>query len=166
MWEAWAKVVSPSRQQGTFCSKFGGSGASIAAAKRCVQGCGRNRKRGEPEQRGVLLFDEGNGNALHPFGHRALVFEGAAKSGVVCNVSKPLRDTAEKKHAIPGGNCQSEISEDIAGNVGKKAKRGRAFRVRCCVGCKYLPLRVRPRRFQGRYGDLQARVQTGHPRPI
>ena len=67
-------------------------------------------------------------SAIAPLSSKAL-----AESGVVCNVGKPLRDTAEKKHAIPGGNCQSEISEDIAGNVGKKAKRGRAFRVRCCV---------------------------------
>ncbi len=96
----------------------------------------------------------------------ALYSKASRKSGVVCNVSKPLRDATEKKHAIPGRNRQGEIAEDIAGNLCKKTKRGRAFRVRCMRGCKYLPLRVRPRRFQGRYGDLQARGQTEHPPPI
>jgi hypothetical protein len=84
---------------------------------------GSNRKRSEPEQRCVLLFDESNGNALHPFDHDALGFEGLTESGVVRNVSKALRDTTEKKNAIPGRKRQSEIPENIAGNFGKKAER-------------------------------------------
>jgi hypothetical protein len=79
-----------------------------------------DRERSKPEHCGVLLFNKRDWNALHPFAHGALVFEDLAESGVVSDVGKAFRDAAEKKHAIPRGDGQSEIAEDITGNLRKK----------------------------------------------
>jgi hypothetical protein len=79
-----------------------------------------DRERSKPEHCGVLFLNKGDWNALHPFAHGALVFEDLAESGVVSNVGKAFRDTAEKKHAIPRGDGQSEIAKDITGNLREK----------------------------------------------
>ena len=122
MWEPWAKVVSPSRQRGAFLQRIWLSrllNHSIQAVR--IKSRQRSdRERREPEHCGVLFLNKGDWNALHPFAHGAFVFEGLAESGVVSNVGKAFRDTAEKKHAIPRGDGQGEIAEHITGDLREK----------------------------------------------